>query len=48
MTMNNFMPSDQAVQYIMNAMNLRVPQQKSLNLFAEYLVSEAGKKYYRA
>lgn len=44
MTMNNFMPSDQAVQYITNAMNLRVPQQKSLNLFAEYLVSEAGKK----
>lgn len=38
------MNKDQALQYITNAMNLREPQKKSLNLFAEYLVSEAGKK----
>jgi len=34
----------QALQYIINAMSLRTPQQKSLVLFADYLESEVGKK----
>ncbi|MFH1856120.1 MAG: DEAD/DEAH box helicase family protein [Candidatus Omnitrophota bacterium] len=38
------MEKEQALQYITNAMSLRVPQQKSLTLFADYLKSAAGKK----
>lgn len=34
----------QALQYIINAMSLRAPQEKSLVLFADYLESDAGKK----
>jgi type III restriction enzyme len=33
-----------ALQYIINQMNLRAPQQKSLTFFADYLQSDAGKK----
>src|SRR3989344_5736894 len=38
------MKREQALQYIINAMSLRAPQEKSLLFFAEYLESEAGKK----
>jgi len=38
------MEKDQALQYITNSMALRTPQQKSLEIFAEYLESPAGKK----
>ncbi len=38
------MKQEQALQYITNAMNLRTPQAKSLELFANYLKSEVGKK----
>lgn len=38
------MHKEYALQYIVNAMNLRTPQEKSLVLFAEYLESEVGKK----
>jgi type III restriction enzyme len=34
----------QALQYLINAMSLRTPQEKSLVLFSDYLESEAGKK----
>ncbi|MFH1693246.1 MAG: DEAD/DEAH box helicase family protein, partial [Bacillota bacterium] len=38
------MNKTQALQYIINAMSLRAPQEKSLVLFADYLESNAGKK----
>ena len=38
------MNKTQALQYIINAMSLRTPQEKSLVLFADYLESNAGKK----
>ena len=38
------MNRDQALQYIINAMSLRTPQEKSLVLFADYLESSAGRK----
>lgn len=38
-----FMNKDQALQYIVNSMSLRVPQEKSLVLFSDYLESDAGK-----
>ena len=38
------MNKEHALQYITNAMSLRVPQEKSLKLFSDYLESEAGKK----
>lgn len=37
------MNKEHALQYIGNAMSLRKPQQKSLQLFADYLESSAGK-----
>ncbi|MHB8842904.1 MAG: hypothetical protein ACYC56_14150, partial [Candidatus Aquicultor sp.] len=37
------MSKEQALQYITNAMSLRTPQAKSLELFADYLESDAGK-----
>lgn len=37
------MNKDQALNYIRNAMGLRKPQSKSLELFADYLESDAGK-----
>lgn len=43
MTRNN-MNKTQALQYIINAMSLRAPQEKSLVLFADYLESNAGRK----
>lgn len=41
--MGVMMNKDQALQYISNAMSLRAPQAKSLELFANYLETEAGK-----
>jgi type III restriction enzyme len=38
------MNKTQALQYIINAMSLRTPQEKSLVLFADYLESNVGKK----
>ncbi len=42
--MATIMKKDQALQYITNAMSLRTPQAKSLELFVNYLESEVGKK----
>ena len=41
---NNNMKKEHALQYIINTMSLRAPQEKSLVYFAEYLEGEAGKK----
>ena len=38
------MNEDFALKYINSAMNLRKPQFKSLELFADYLKSEVGQK----
>ncbi len=38
------MKKEQALQYIINAMSLRTPQEKSLVLFADYLEGDSGKK----
>lgn len=38
------MNREQALQYLINAMSLRTPQERSLQLFADYLESDAGKK----
>lgn len=38
------MKPEQALEYINNAMNLRSPQLKSLNIFADYLKSNSGQK----
>lgn len=44
--MGNKMNKTQALQYIINAMSLRTPQEKSLVLFADYLESDAGKNVF--
>lgn len=41
--MNSQMKPEQALKYVTNSMSLRVPQAKSLELFAKYLESEAGR-----
>lgn len=40
----NNMNKNQALHYLINAMSLRTPQEKSLVLFADYLESNSGKK----
>ncbi len=42
--MTNNLNADFALKYINSAMNLRKPQFKSLELFADYLKSEVGQK----
>ena len=44
MKTNKFMKPEEAIKYINGAMSLRLPQAKSLELFAIYLQSQSGQK----